>query len=189
MGKGTAAALLAGMIRTALRVHIEQSFALDTMIHSLNRLLCNLLEDLTIFATCAIARIDPAISYIEVANGGHCPVLFLRSGKVLSRIESSGPPLGLFSDAGYRVERLSLKQSESMLFVTDGLFEWRDGGKVWGWEAFEQFVRGFGPISDADHLWQALQALQRRASPPETLSDDQTLLFWRRDQNSGVSRG
>ena len=177
MGKGVSAALLAAMFRTALHINLNNGLSLKHLIHSLNRILCYEVGDLTLFATCGIARIPPPFRTIEVVNAGHCPVLLLNRSELLDRIEPSGPPLGLFENTEYTVERFPLKERVGLLMVTDGLYEWERSGQIWGWESFMEFVENQLPLNP-EQFWESLQLKIREAIGSEDTGDDQTMLYW-----------
>ena len=177
MGKGVSAALLAAMFRTALHINLNNGLSLKHLIHSLNRILCYEVGDLTLFATCGIARIPPPFRTIEVVNAGHCPVLILNKSELLDRIDPSGPPLGLFKNTEYTVERFPLKERVGLLMVTDGLYEWERSGQIWGWGSFMEFVESQLPLNP-ERFWESLQLKIREAIGSEDTGDDQTMLYW-----------
>jgi serine phosphatase RsbU (regulator of sigma subunit) len=181
MGKGVSAAFLAGMLRVAIRMMVTgNAIELSALVIPLNKILCQLVGDLTLFATAGFALIDADLGAIEISNAGHCPIFLGRSAGRFATIEPSGPPLGLFPDQKYRVERYPLEQGDWLLMVTDGLFEWEmDGKEIWGWKRFLQAV-DCSPMKTGESLWEDLQAYRSDFSSDQQLEDDQTLVFWRR---------
>ncbi|MEO0797084.1 MAG: SpoIIE family protein phosphatase [Verrucomicrobiota bacterium] len=177
MGKGVPAAFLAAMFRTALHISLSFQYSLSSLVVALNRTLCRELADMTMFATCAIARVPKNLQKIEFINAGHCPILAALNGDELIRIEPSGPPLGLFPDAAYTAERFSLQGPASVFMVTDGLYEWERGEELWGWENFVEFLQDRlheGPES----VWRALRKeIDANGAP---CNDDQTFLYWQK---------
>ncbi|WP_309399235.1 SpoIIE family protein phosphatase [Cerasicoccus maritimus] len=177
MGKGVPAAFLAAMFRTALHISITFQYSLVGLMMALNRTLCRELEDMTMFATCAIARIPKNLRKIEIVNAGHCPVIGCIEGSEAFSVEPSGPPLGLYTDAEYVTERFSLDASARVFIVTDGLFEWSRDGDIWGWENFVNFLmqrKNHPPES----IWKDLRAEIDHAHEPA--NDDQTFLCWQK---------
>jgi len=183
MGKGMSAALLAGMVRTALRIHVDIGRPFERLIHDLNGVLCQQTGDLTLFATCALVRISPDRRRAFIVNAGHCPVLWL-DGSVngASReIAPSGPPLGLFLETEYIVEEQALASGDQLVLVTDGLYEWAGGADgAAGWTRLTELVQA-RRRAGGEAMWEAMQERIRAALPGETEArDDQTLLVWER---------
>jgi len=184
MGKGISAAFLAAMFRTALHITMAHAYTLEALIRTLNRVLLGQLGDMTMFATCGIAKIHPEFKRIEMVNAGHCPLIVSVPGRdALIEVGPSGPPLGLFEDARYEKETYALQGGERVYMVTDGLYEWQCNGELWGWERFLEFVRAHAECGP-EAFWNQLQTLiaQRRESGGEA-DDDQTFLYWELHSN------
>ncbi len=177
MGKSVPAAFLAAMLRTALSIHLGFHYTLIGLMLSLNRILCRQVGDLTVFATCAIARVSRAVDRVEIVNAGHCPVLLLDPDGAQRQIAPSGPPLGLFPDISYQAETFALQTGSRILMLTDGLYEWETTDGTWGWERFLTFLKD-NPPQEGEALWEALQAKITAAQPSTDPADDQTLLLW-----------
>lgn len=183
MGKGISAALFAGMVRTALHIHVEVGQPLSRLVHNLNRVLCRQIGDLTLFATCALVEISPARDRAFIVNAGHCPVLWLGPGPQGSVREyaPSGPPLGLYPTTEYVVEEQPLAPGDRLLLVTDGLYEWDSAGDEAGnWTRLVQLVSR-RHHAGGEALWESFQQRIHDAMPGEVEArDDQTMLFWER---------
>ena len=185
MGKGMPAALFAGVVRTALRIHVDIGRPLERLIHDLNRVLCRQTGELTLFATCALAHILPGRERVRVVNAGHCPVLWLggSAGAAVREFAPSGPPLCLYPEVEYKVEEQALMTGDSLVMVTDGLYEWETGGPAeagGGWPVLVALARS-RRREGGEALWDALQERIRAAAPEESEPrDDQTMLFWER---------
>ncbi|MGE9297034.1 MAG: PP2C family protein-serine/threonine phosphatase, partial [Puniceicoccales bacterium] len=177
MGKGVPAAFLAAMFRTALHISLTFQYSLVGLIIALNRTLCRELEDMTMFATCAIARVPKNLDKVEIVNAGHCPVIGFHNNGEMFMVEPSGPPLGLFEDAAYAAERFTLRGPARVMMVTDGLFEWTRSDELWGWNNFVEFLRARNDIPALD-IWRQLRnEIDAHASPTD---DDQTFLCWQK---------
>ncbi|MEM9226556.1 MAG: SpoIIE family protein phosphatase [Verrucomicrobiota bacterium] len=192
MGKGVPAAFLAAMFRTAFNVLVKTTEDTLQLARSLNRVLCEQTGDMTLFATCALAKLSPASDHLEIVNAGHCPVLLLDidacadgacadgACESMREVDPSGPPFGLFEDAEYALFKTPISPNHRMYMVTDGLFEWEIGSDLWGWEAFLEFVCSHG-CSSAEAFWEQLQLKMRTECPDIAHTrDDQTLLVWTR---------
>lgn len=177
MGKGVPAAFLAAMFRTALHISVTFQYSLVGLMMALNRTLCRELEEMTMFATCAIARVPKNLRKVEIVNAGHCPVMGCMEDGEHFVVEPSGPPLGLYPDAEYSAERFNLTGPTRVLMVTDGLYEWSRDGEIWGWDNLVNFLmeRRADPV---ESIWKALR--QEIDSAHEPVNDDQTFLCWQR---------
>ncbi len=177
MGKGVSAAMLASVYRTAFLMNLGKPQGLDEMAASLNHVLASQLGELSMFVTCALVRIDPKMEWMEIVNAGHCPVLTFDGGGLIEQIEASGPPLGIFEDSEYQVERRRISDHPSVLMITDGLFEWQHEERWWGWDRFVALASRLA-YRDPVALWRDIQ--NRIGVTDGELHDDQTLLFWRK---------
>jgi serine phosphatase RsbU (regulator of sigma subunit)/anti-sigma regulatory factor (Ser/Thr protein kinase) len=178
MGKGVSAAMLAAIFRTALHLNLDKAVPLAEIIESINRVLCSQLENMSMFITCAMARVSADLKTLEVVNAGHCPLLILsRNGKV-TEIEPGGPPLGLFSSTAYEHQTIDLNADDAVLIVTDGLYEWQDGGKWWGWDNLKDAAARYA-FDDPEEFWNRMQIRIRESEGEGLPADDQTMLFWK----------
>ncbi|MDA0811242.1 MAG: PP2C family protein-serine/threonine phosphatase [Verrucomicrobia bacterium] len=178
MGKGVSAAMLAAIFRTALHLNLDKAVPLAEIVESINRVLCSQLEKMSMFITCAMARVSADLKTLEVVNSSHCPVLILnRSGKV-TEIEPGGPPLGLFSRLRYEHQTIDLNPDDAVLIVTDGLYEWQDCGKWWGWENLKDAAARHA-FDDPEEFWNRMQIRIRESEGEGPPADDQTMLFWK----------
>jgi serine phosphatase RsbU (regulator of sigma subunit)/anti-sigma regulatory factor (Ser/Thr protein kinase) len=183
MGKGVSAAFLAAIFRTALHLSVNTEHSLVALASRLNDSLIKQIGDITMFATCAIARIDADRRQLALVNAGHCPIALLKEGTELIEIEPSGPPLGLFPGIELTEEVLPLSSDSHLLMVTDGLYEWEKDGDIWGWEPLMDYFKA-NHRQAPETFWDGLQALIRaEADDPTEASDDQTLLYWRTTHN------
>lgn len=177
MGKGVPAAFLAAMFRTALHISVTFQYSLVGLMMALNRTLCRELENMTMFATCTIARVPKNLRKVEIVNAGHCPVLGCLGPEQVFSVEPSGPPLGLFADAEYTTERFTLNGPARVLMITDGLFEWSRDGEMWGWQNLVEFLMARKHL-ETEQIWKELREVIDSAHEP--VNDDQTFLCWQK---------
>jgi serine phosphatase RsbU (regulator of sigma subunit) len=71
----------------------------------------------------AVARIDLGEATAAIVNAGHPPPLRLRDGSVECMSLQVDPPFGIVPGHEYRVQQLSLRPGDRLLFVTDGMLE------------------------------------------------------------------
>lgn len=177
MGKGVPAALLASMLRSAFHMSVDREAFLIDIIYALNRNLSSHINNLCTFATCSIVKIDHRLSTLEIVNAGHCPSLLYSKNKLYKEVHPSGPPIGAFEDSVYKVEYYPLSECDTLILVTDGLFEWFLDDKIWGWEQFKNYVQGH--LENPHNLWHNLQNLIQKGKKNFFLEDDQTFLYWK----------
>jgi len=173
MGKGVSAALLASIFRTAfdLSLHIPSA---NGILETINRTLCNQLGNLTMFITCAIARVSADGKTLEHASAGHCPTFFYHADGTRTFFEPSGPPIGILAAVSYANDRVALAGGERLVFVTDGCYEWDRQDEDFGWQRFVNHMdqdRTSLPIE----LWTRLRERIRNPYGPN-LEDDCTLI-------------
>jgi serine phosphatase RsbU (regulator of sigma subunit) len=141
------------------------------------------------FVTGLLVRIDLASATAGIVNAGHPPPLRLRAGQVEHVPLEADRPFGLQAGGGYRVQALSLKVGDRLMFVTDGMLE-RDAA---GMNIAAILTAGIDmhPREAVQHLTQAV--LQASGGQ---LRDDATALCldWHggrprdRDATSGANR-
>lgn len=177
MGKGVPAATLGAIFRTAFHLHLKLDLPLAALANSINRTLCHLLGDMTLFVTAAFIRISKDGRTVELVNCGHCPTLLYDAGGNVREYEPSGPPMGIFGDVEYESEAVTLSGGETAAMVTDGCYEWDlPDGEQYGWERLKDFIatRRASPLNA---LW---QELLETVATDETGSyrDDLTVVLW-----------
>lgn len=173
MGKGVSAALLASIFRTAfdLSLHIPSA---NGILETINRTLCNQLGNLTMFITCAIARVSADGKSLDHASAGHCPTFFYQADGTRTFFEPSGPPIGILAAISYTNDHVALAGGERLVFVTDGCYEWDRQDEDHGWQHFVKHMdqdRTSPPIE----LWTRLRGRIRDQYGPN-LEDDCTLI-------------
>ena len=173
MGKGVSAALLASIFRTAfdMSLHIPSAAAI---LQTINRTLCNQLGNLSMFITCAIARLSADGRSLTHASAGHCPTFLYHTNGSRSFLQPSGLPLGILSDTLYQDDRIQLEGGERLVFITDGCYEWDRHDQDFGWERFVDHM-DHNRHSPPEQLWTRLRDRIRTQHGAE-LEDDCTLI-------------
>lgn len=75
------------------------------------------------FATGLLGRLDLRGGALTLVNAGHVAPYLARAGAVTSIELPADLPLGLFSDADYRITDLMLQPGDRVVFITDGMLE------------------------------------------------------------------
>ena len=123
-GHGFSSALVVALTRAYVRCFAAMQMELDGLLAHVNQML---LKDLDHgdFVTLFLARLDPSHRTLAYASAGHVPgFLFLDSGDVKCILDSTGPPLGLFSASTFSQQQaIRLDPGEMAVFLTDGVTE------------------------------------------------------------------
>jgi serine phosphatase RsbU (regulator of sigma subunit) len=133
-GKGVEAAVLTGRSRQTIRTiaHIDRSP--DRVLTVLNDVLHEADSDRFVTAVCARLRPDlgGGIARVDVGVAGHPPPLVLRADGEVEQVDAHGPLCGVLPDAEYGQTTVWLRHGDTMLFLTDGIYEARGPGGFYG---------------------------------------------------------
>lgn len=131
----------------------------------------------TEFITATLVVVDPEEGVMECALAGHpAPLIALPSG--VSEIEvDPGLPLGVGFHRAYSSRRVALPAGATLVLYTDGLYEARNGGRLFGIDRLEASARALaaGPLSGAAERLVA----EARAFAGGRLSDDVVVVLAR----------
>jgi sigma-B regulation protein RsbU (phosphoserine phosphatase) len=175
-GKGVAASMLMSNLHALFRALIPQNLPLGHLVMRASRFFCESTLPMH-YATLICGRAG-AHGAIEFCNAGHPPLLHLRDAGV-EEYPSTGLPIGVFCDSGFRTERFRLAPGEALLAYTDGLIEAKNAtGEEFGRDRLRALGKGL-PVREPRTVAEAcLKALDDfRGRTP--LSDDLTLMVLR----------
>jgi anti-sigma regulatory factor (Ser/Thr protein kinase) len=120
MGKGVAATKDAVAVTHALRLLVLDGVPLERVIARADTLVTA--QNPELVATLMIGRYDPATGILQLAGGGHPPLLVISGGEP-RWVDVGGTPIG-FPDAGSDgLVSVQLGRSDTAVFYTDGLIE------------------------------------------------------------------
>ena len=122
-GKGVAAALLMSNLQAMFRSLVSLKLPLTELMERASRLFCESTLS-THYATLVCGRIANN-GEIEICNAGHLPPVVIKQCGTLM-LDSTGLPLGLFSDNQFTCRKLHLETGDTLLLYTDGLTEAAD---------------------------------------------------------------
>jgi phosphoserine phosphatase RsbU/P len=177
VGKGVAASLLMSHLHAMFRSLVTVGQPLAQMLSVASRLFCESTAAGQ-YATLVAGRADSS-GRIELAGAGHPPALLLRDAGV-TRIESSGFPLGMFCDANFTTHNFELRPGDALLFYSDGVTESRNAaGEEFGVPRLEQFAANRRGSSSADLVGSCFTELRSFAGS-QPRADDVTLMALRR---------
>jgi serine phosphatase RsbU (regulator of sigma subunit) len=188
-GHGPEQAALAATLRAAWRGAMcvsgstlkDRVRALDTVVHERR-------PSSGLFVTMVTGEVDASMSTLEYACAGHPPPVLLQPPRPAPL---GGPPLGILPPGrGVDVHVVRLAPDDSVLLVTDGLFEGRAGHGSRDRLGFDGFLDLLAEHDDVQHP----QFLERLADEVEHLhgaalpDDAAALLLARRTRPTAVPR-
>jgi len=119
-GKGVAASMLVAQLHAMFRSLIQMSLPLAQIVAHVNRFFCeSALAGQYATLVCGLAK---SSGEVEIHNAGHCPAIHAGRGGV-SRIDSTGLPLGMFMETEFSATRVQLEPGDTLFLYTDGLSE------------------------------------------------------------------
>ncbi|MGA8492753.1 MAG: SpoIIE family protein phosphatase [Terriglobales bacterium] len=123
-GHGFSSALVMTLTRAYVRCFAAMQLELDDILARVNQMLQKDLEH-GHFVTLFLARLNPEPRTLSYASAGHVAgFVCLDSGNVKCTLDSTGPPLGLFSGSKFALrDGIQLAPGEIALFLTDGVTE------------------------------------------------------------------
>lgn len=175
-GKGISAAILMSNLHAVLRTLAIAGRSPAEVCAQLHRHLQRVTEG-TRFATLFYAEWNGAEQSLSYINAGHnAPILFRADGH--RRLEPGAPPLGMFLESEFEVEKVILQPGDMVVLYSDGVTEAGiDRGKEFGEARLEAVVAAHREKPLAEIQQQVLAALHAWAG--HELEDDMTLLLVR----------
>jgi len=124
MGKGIPAGLLMTMLRGMLRAEVLTGLPPDRILHDLNQLAINDLDQSHRFVTLFYSDYDPRTRKLRFANAAHNPPLLWKSSEQkIIKLDAEGFVLGLQEDAEYTCGEIKLNENDLVLYYTDGVID------------------------------------------------------------------
>jgi hypothetical protein len=174
-GHGVAAGTFMGMVKSALRMKLLSSDALDALLDDLDGVVAQVRSPET-FVTIAALRFD-GTHVAELGLAGHLPILHYRhAADSIEKIENAYPPLGVVEGQRHGSRRVEFGGGDLFALLTDGLTEVANRqGDLFGVHGVEAVLRRRArePLAE---IHAALIAAARAHGPQ---ADDQTLLLVR----------
>ncbi len=177
-GHGMGPALIMAETRAYLRIAAHNRRDAGMVLTRANSVLAEDLEDGAQFVTALLVRLNPARRTLYYANAGHTAGYVLdREGRLRTRLDQRGPPLGILPDTEYRESPpLTPDPGDLVLLLTDGIEETEDPqGRVWGIEPVLEIVRAHRDRAAAEIL-NAVRQAARGFSAGLPQRDDWTMM-------------
>jgi Stage II sporulation protein E (SpoIIE)/GAF domain len=122
MGKGLAAGVIAGGLRTAMRVTSRN----NTLLESIRRTAQGLQDDFDVsgtFATMFTARLRPQHGHLEYVDAGHGLAVLVRPGARTRQLSARDLPLGAQAGSVWTSHEARLEPGDTLIVVSDGVLE------------------------------------------------------------------
>jgi sigma-B regulation protein RsbU (phosphoserine phosphatase) len=124
MGKGIPAGLLMTMLRGMLRAEVLTGLPPDRILHDLNQLAINDLDQSHRFVTLFYSDYDPRTRKLRFSNAAHNPPLLWKSSdQKIIKLDAEGFVIGLQKDAEYQCSEIKLNENDLVLYYTDGVID------------------------------------------------------------------
>jgi sigma-B regulation protein RsbU (phosphoserine phosphatase) len=124
-GKGIPAALIMASFRASLIAEIRNNYAIRTICHKVNNLLCESTEPAN-FVTAIYGVLDSKNSIFTFSNCGHNPAILLRPDDSVEELTEGGMLLGVRRDAIYEERPIYIGLDDILCLFTDGVTEAED---------------------------------------------------------------
>ncbi|RPJ02662.1 MAG: GAF domain-containing protein [Chloroflexi bacterium] len=179
-GKGIPAALFMALSVTVLRFGMSINLPPDEVTRRANELIIADQRS-RMFATTFVAYISLDTGAMQFASGGHNPALLYRAAtQTCEYVSASGVAIGIFKEANFALETVSLEVGDILVLYTDGITEAINNDEdEFGEERLESLLIEHAHLPAAQLTDLILDAVNEFAEG-QSLMDDATLLVLRR---------
>jgi sigma-B regulation protein RsbU (phosphoserine phosphatase) len=175
-GHGVSAALLMTSIRSLLRARTILPGTPGEIVNHLNQQITRDTEETGQFVTLFYLEIQPDAGALSWVRAGHDPAYLYRSATdTVEALEGRGSALGIRADAVYATASGRAERGDIIVMTTDGIFETRNSGEMFGRKRLIRVVRKNSRLSAVGIRDAIIDAVNnfRGFSPQE---DDVTLV-------------
>lgn len=174
-GKGIAASLLATLLQGVFYTTAALDIPLAEVTQRVNQFLCERSSD-DRYATLFYGVLDPA-GNLEYINAGHVPPLVRRASGDVAELNSSNFPVGMFAEAEFKSERITLGAGDYLVIYSDGVSEAKNMKE----DMFEQarldaLMRGFSGAT-VEELAETIRSKVREFTGGAPQADDITMVI------------
>ena len=174
-GKGIPGALLMAKAQGLLRAETSQEGTSEDVFRRVNRLLCHdAVQDRFVTLFCALLADNSR--EIRFVNAGHPRALLIQQDGIQT-LSASGPPLGLFPDATYEEQRVTVNRDDLLVIYSDGITEAQDANDAFFDETGILDIVSRHPDSEPIELAQAIcGAAEAFERGNQSAGDDKTVV-------------
>jgi len=121
-GHGVSSGLVMGMVKSAVRMAVDEQISLQVLAARLNALLCSQVKAGT-FVTMGALR-GHGDGRVDVLIAGHPPLLHTRpDSRNIATVSTDNIPLGVMPDWTFATSTITPGPADTLVLITDGLFE------------------------------------------------------------------
>ena len=173
-GKGIAASLLATLLQGVFYTTAALDIHLAEVTKRVNQFLCERSSD-DRYATLFYGILDPA-GNLEYINAGHVPPLIRRASGQVAELASLNFPVGMFKEAEFVAERISLSAGDYLVIYSDGVSEARNlRDEMFEQERLNSLLCSFAG-QNVENLAEAIRAGVRAFTGGAPQADDITMV-------------
>ena len=187
-GKGSPAALLMALLLAMLRTLVDEGLETARLIERLNAQVAKH-SPASRFITFFFGLYDPATGTLQYVNAGHLPPLIRRADGRFERITGatgSGLALGMFEEAKYATNQVTVDPGDVLVFYTDGITEAENNkGTAFEDTGLESVVSAAWQ-SDSQQIGRSILEAVEHYAADVRLADDLTALVLKRVTPSSV---
>jgi serine phosphatase RsbU (regulator of sigma subunit) len=177
-GKGVSAALLMANVQATLRARLP----LDTDLAKLAADLDREIDATTprgVYLTLFMGILDTGTGLLRYVNAGHHPQFVMRTGGGIEPMTSTGLPIALYPDHGYKEASTRIGAGDLLFFYTDGLVEAEDAsGDMFGADRLQTLLAA-ERAEGIDTLLEHVEETVRRFRGSVESFDDATMMALR----------
>ncbi len=176
-GKGVAAALLVSTVHAAVHLQIDDAKTVADLIARIDRHLQRYAATRK-FLTIFFGLLEPDNGTLRYVSAGHNPVLLQRVSGEIEQLKATGVPLGMFPNASWKEETVTLERGDLLCVYTDGVSEALNAAdEEFGLDRLARLLIPAAPTGElCRSIFDAIESFA--ADVPQY--DDQTLLLVRR---------
>ena len=188
-GKGSPAALLMALLIAMLRTLVDEGLSGGRLIERLNVQVAKH-TPASRFITFFYGLYDPANGRLQYVNAGHLPPLIRRASGGFERVSGStgsGLALGMFDEARYDTNEVTLDPGDLLVLYTDGITEAENpSGRAFDEAGLEAAISAAN-ASDPFQIGRGIVAAVEHYAADVRLADDLTALILKRASESAAA--
>ena len=185
-GKGSPAALLMALLLAMLRTLVDEGLSGGRLIERLNVQVAKH-SPASRFITFFYGQYDPATGRLQYVNAGHLPPIIHRASGGFERVTGvtgSGLALGMFDEARYDTNEVTIGPGDVLLLYTDGITEAENAaGRAFEESGLEAVVAS-SSAADPLQIGRAIVDAVELYAADARITDDLTALVLKRASGS-----
>lgn len=177
-GHGVPAALITSMAKVSFNSHSYWGISPSEVCNRVNQEICRFIIDLEYYLTAYYGILNLETGEFNFTNAGHHPALLIRAKKdKIESLDSDGFFIGIWEEATYDSNSVTLEEGDRLLFFTDGIIEARNAdNEFYEYTNLMKYIRKnkqLKPAEFVDGLMDDVNAFCGERPP----DDDRAVLF------------